>query len=197
MLEDKLVKSLKSVARRGGTISAAALSALALVACSAGHITQTSSQVAAVDGAAAGDQATGVTVLDVSVVLDENTGDAALKFTATNQDPVATDYTLESVEVDGQAVRINGTQTIKPGCSLVADSAQGIKDMPEDKDNCIQYVSTSLNNEDFAFGGALPVSFTFDNLDAPLEVKAPVVAPGLPAGENSTDYSGGHSEAAH
>lgn len=190
------MKSLKPVARRGGTISAAALSALALVACSAGQITQTSSQVAAVDGATAGDRATGVAVMDVNVLLDENTGEAALKFTATNQDPEGEEVTLESVTVGGQEVELGKTEPIAANCSLVADFADGIKALPQDEDNCIQYVVTSLENQDFAYGGAVQVTFNFDNLD-PIEVNAPVVAPGLPAGENETDYTGGQSNTAH
>lgn len=191
------MKSLKSVARRGGTISAAALSALALVACSAGQITQTSSQVAAVDGASAGNQATGVTVMDVAVLLDENTGEAALKFTASNQDPEGREYTLESVQVDGQEVEVGATEPIGRDCSLVADSADGLDAIPQHKDGCIQYAETSLDNESFAYGGSLPVTFTFSNLDAPIEVQAPVVAPGVPAGSLDTDYTNGHGESEH
>lgn len=191
------MKSLKLVARRGGTISAAALSALSLVACSAGQITQTSSQVAAVDGASAGNPATGVALMDVNVLLDENTGEAALKFTATNQDPSNQEYTLESVSVAGEDVELGHSGPIARNCSLVADFADGIDAIPQDKDNCIQYVDTSVENRDFAYGGAVNVTFTFSNLDEPIVVQAPVVAPGLPAGENETDYTGGQSDTAH
>lgn len=183
------MKSLKSAVRRGGTISAAALSALALAACSAGQITQTSSQVPAVDGMRAGDQQTGVSVHDVTVLLDDTTGEAALKFTATNQDPSKTEYTLESVEVDGQPVQMDPTGPIAEGCSVVADSAAHLADMPQADDLCIEYVETSLDNQEWAFGGNLPVSFTFDNLDEPIELDVTVTAPNLEAGETPRDYS--------
>lgn len=44
------MKSLNLAARRGALVTVAAASALALASCSAGQVTQTSSQVAAVDG---------------------------------------------------------------------------------------------------------------------------------------------------
>ena len=71
------MKSLKSA------VSAIAASALLLAGCSAGQITQTSDQVAAVDGAGAASDNQEVAVQDVTVVLDDN-GQAALKFTAIN-----------------------------------------------------------------------------------------------------------------
>ena len=183
------MKSLKSAVRRGGTISAAALSALALAACSAGQVTQTSSQVAAVDGAMAGDQQAGISVHDVTVLLDDQTGDAALKFAVVNQDPSATEYTLESVTVDGQEVQMDSTDPIGEECSLVGDSAEHLEAMAEAENVCIEYAETSLENQDWAFGGNLPVVFTFDNLDEPLEVDATVAAPTLEAGELDRDYT--------
>ncbi|QGU05533.1 hypothetical protein CETAM_11505 [Corynebacterium comes] len=173
------MKSLKSAARRGGIISAAALSALALASCSAGQVTQTASQVAAVNGAEGNTEDGTVAVRDVTVVLDDQ-GEAALKFTAVNQDTSMTEHTLESVEVDGTPVDIDST-TLARGCALVADSAAGLESTPESQSSgCIDYAETSLPNQDFAYGGSVPVTFTFDSGE--INVAATIAAPQLPAG---------------
>lgn len=186
------MKSLKSAARRGGIISAAALSALALASCSAGQVTQTASQVAAVNGAEGNSEDGTVAVRDVTVVLDDQ-GEAALKFTAINQDSTMTEHTLESVEVDGTPVDVDST-TLARGCSLIADSAAGLEATPESENTgCIEYAETSLPNQDFAYGGNVPVTFVFDAGE--INVIATIAAPQLPAGtfhrepETANDYS--------
>ena len=175
-MEDTPVKSLKRVA----AAAVAGCATLALVGCSAGQITQTSNQVAAVDGASASTEDGSVAVQDVTVVLAED-GQAALKFTATNQDTAMKDHTLKSVDVDGQNVAISGNSSIAYNCALVADSKDGLERMPQDKnDNCIEYTATTLANDDFAYGGNVPVTFNFDtgSLDVVATVSAPTLASG-------------------
>ena len=170
------MKSLKRVA----AAAVAGCATLALVGCSAGQITQTSNQVAAVDGASASTEDGFVAVQDVTVVLAED-GQAALKFTATNQDTAMKDHTLKSVDVDGQNVAISGNSSIAYNCALVADSKNGLERMPQDKnDNCIEYTATTLANDDFAYGGNVPVTFNFDtgSLDVVATVSAPTLASG-------------------
>ena len=170
------MKSLKRVA----AAAVAGCATLALVGCSAGQITQTSNQVAAVDGASASTEDGSVAVQDVTVVLAED-GQAALKFTATNQDTSMKDHTLKSVDVDGQNVTISGNSSIAYNCALVADSKDGLERMPQDKnDNCIEYTATTLANDDFAYGGNVPVTFNFDtgSLDVVATVSAPTLASG-------------------
>lgn len=170
------MKSLKRVA----AAAVAGCATLALVGCSAGQITQTSNQVAAVDGASASTEDGSVAVQDVTVVLAED-GQAALKFTATNQDTAMKDHTLKSVDVDGQNVTISGNSSIAYNCALVADSKDGLERMPQDKnDNCIEYTATMLANDDFAYGGNVPVTFNFDtgSLDVVATVSAPTLASG-------------------
>ena len=170
------MKSLKRVA----AAAVAGCATLALVGCSAGQITQTSNQVAAVDGASASTEDGSVAVQDVTVVLAED-GQAALKFTATNQDTAMKDHTLKSVDVDGQNVAISGNSSIAYNCALVADSKDGLERMPQDKnDNCIEYTATTLENDDFAYGGNVPVTFNFDtgSLDVVATVSAPTLASG-------------------
>ncbi|WP_407637808.1 hypothetical protein [Corynebacterium atypicum] len=155
------VKALNSTARRGGVICATALAALALGACSAGQVTQTSSQVAAVDGAS-GDAADGsVAVRDVTVKLGEN-NKMGLKFIAVNQDYSRKDHTLKQVKVDGRDAQV-GSHTLEFNCSLVSDTPAGLKAMPQDEGaSCIDYVSTELNGS-YALGGNATVTFVFDS----------------------------------
>ena len=167
------MKSLKLVA----VIAAAGL---ALTGCSAGQITQTSNQVAAVDGASAATENGEIAVQDVTVVLAED-GQAALKFSATNQDTSMKDHTLQSVTVDGTPVQLANNNTIKYNCVLVADSAEGLDRLPQDDNNCIDYAATSLPNKDFAYGGNVPVKFNFDT--GAVEVTATVSAPTLASGQ--------------
>lgn len=185
------MKSLKSAARRGGIVSAAALSALALASCSAGQITQTSSQVAAVNGAEGNSEDGTVAVRDVTIIVDD-AGEAALKFTAINQDTTMTEHTLESIDVNGNAVEFEGA-SLGRDCVLVGDSAERLEVTPQsDGIGCIEYTETSLTNDDFAVGGNIPVTFSFDSGD--VEVVAAVAAPQLPAGSFVRPES---AEAAH
>lgn len=170
------MKSLKPVV----TVASAASALLLLAGCSAGQITQTSDQVAAVDGASVASENGEVAVQDVTVVLDAN-GKAALKFSAMNQDTSMTEHNLLSATVDGQPVSLGPSQAIGYNCVLVGDSAEGLERMPQDKNNCIDYVRTAVANNNFAYGGTVPVTFTFDT--GVLETDATVSAPLLPSGQ--------------
>lgn len=183
-MEDIDVKSLKSVARRGGAVSVAAASALLLAGCSAGQITQTSSQVAAVNGSSAQTEDGSIAVRDVTVLLDES-GQAALKFTATNQDYDRREHQLQSAEVDGQSVQLGAVQPMGYNTRIVGDSADGLRNMPQSDSETIQYVETSLNNDSFAYGGNLPVTFTFDS--GTIETVATVSAPTVQSGQTKLE----------
>ena len=181
--------SLKSFVRRGGTISAAALASLTLAACSAGHITQTSSQVATVDGQSADSENGELSVRDVTIILEDDA--AALKFTATNQDPSMKEHTLQSISVDAEAVSENTLEPIGSGCTVFGDSALALKDTPQADDACIQYVETTLDNDDFAPGGHRPVEFVFDSTT--ITVDAAVAAAPLTTGEHDRDWEEGYA----
>ncbi len=181
MMEDTLVKSLKPVA------ALVAASALALAGCSAGQITQTSSQVAAVDGATAFTENDEVSVQDVQIVLSEE-GTAALKFAATNQDTSMAEHTLQSVSVNGQEVNFSpAPKAMGYNCVIVGDSAEGLERMPQYDNECFQYIETTLPNQDFAYAGNVDVQFSFDA--GTLNVPATVSAPLLPAGEGDRDIT--------
>ena len=172
------MKSLKPVA----AASAIAASALLLASCSAGQITQTSSQVAAVDGASTASANGEVSVQDVTILLAED-GQAALKFTAVNQDRSLKPHRLVSATVDGQDVTLSpAPKEIASECSVVGTSAEEVETYPQASSDCIQYVETSVENTGFAYGGTFPVSFTFDA--GTIDLEATVSAPLLKSGES-------------
>lgn len=186
------MKSLKATARRGALISVAAVSALALASCSAGQITQTSSQVAAVDGAEGNTSDNAVAVRDVTVHLTSE-GEAGLKFTAINQDPSDKEHNLQSVTVGGEEVTIDGETAIPSGTSLVADIASEIEKLTEPDLSNITFVKTSLKNTGLALGGTKDVVFTFD--DGEITVNATISEPVLESGTEDRTVS--TEEASH
>lgn len=183
------MKSLFTAVRRGGIVSVAAMSALTLASCSGGQITQTSSQVAAVDGESGVTEDGNMAVRDVTIVVDPETNDAALKFTAVNQAYKEEKHKLSSVEVDGKPVQMDSVKEIGRDCRVVGDSKKGLESYPQAKEGegsgCIQYATTTLQNDDFAYGGSRPATFTFDN--GKVELNASIIAPQLTAGEENRD----------
>ena len=180
------MQPLKTAARRGAIISVTALSALALASCSAGHITQTSQKVAAVDGSSAATEDGAVAVRDVTIQVEPDSGETSLKFVAVNQGYDVSDVTLESVSVDGQDVAWGSTKPMARDQSIIADSAKNLEELKKDKKNKnVQYVETSLENEDFGYAGSRPVTFTFNN--GTIEVDAAVAASPLKSGEYNRD----------
>ncbi|HIX79157.1 MAG TPA: hypothetical protein H9978_04315 [Candidatus Corynebacterium faecipullorum] len=180
------MQSLKSAARCGAIMSVTALSALALASCSAGHVAQTAEKVIAVDGASASSEDGKVAVRDVTIQVEPDTGETSLKFVAVNQGYKVDDVTLESVSVDGQDVPLEGVKPLPRDHALYADSQANLDRLPKDgKDKNITYVTTSLENEDYAFGGSRPVTFTFNT--GTIEVDATVSASPLQSGNYDRD----------
>ena len=180
------MQSLKSAARCGAIMSVTALSALALASCSAGHVAQTAEKVIAVDGASASSEDGKVAVRDVTIQVEPDTGETSLKFVAVNQGYKVDDVTLESVSVDDQDVPLEGVKPLPRDHALYADSQANLDRLPKDgKDKNITYVTTSLENEDYAFGGSRPVTFTFNT--GTIEVDATVSASPLQSGNYDRD----------
>ncbi len=180
------MQSLKSAARCGAIMSVTALSALALASCSAGHVAQTAEKVIAVDGASASSEDGKVAVRDVTIQVEPDTGETSLKFVAVNQGYKVDDVTLESVSVDGQDVPLEGVKPLPRDHALYADSQANLDRLPKDgKDKNITYVTTSLENEDYAFGGSRPVTFTFNT--GTIEVDATVSGSPLQSGNYDRD----------
>ncbi|MBV7295900.1 hypothetical protein KRX51_08260 [Corynebacterium sp. TAE3-ERU12] len=178
--------TLKSAARRGTIATVAFVSALGLAACSSGQISQTADQVAAVDGAQNEQPAIpgGIAIRDAQVVIDPGTNDAALKFTAVNQERSDITYTLKSVSVEGAGdVKLSPKAKTKGaagydkqdleiphGCSLVATTARDIDviaEGAEDNGSCINYLITDLDSstlvgsDSSAAGLNRTITFTF------------------------------------
>lgn len=188
------MKSLKSAARRGAMISVAAASALALTSCSAGQITQTSDQVAAVDGSEV-DNANGTIALrDVTISLTEQ-GQAGVKFTAINQDNSNKEHVLKSITVDGTKATIDGDTKLASDCSIVGGIKAEISQLTEPKAGCITHVITSVENKGLAVGGSKNVVFSFDSGDIALD--ATIAAPVLESGQHDRQIGGEHASLSH
>ncbi|MHC9586738.1 hypothetical protein ACQX2P_07325 [Corynebacterium diphtheriae] len=193
-MEDVHVKSLKSAARRGAMISVAAASALALASCSAGQITQTSDQVAAVDGSEI-DNANGTIALrDVTISLTEQ-GQAGVKFTAINQDNSNKEHVLKSITVDGTKATIDGNTKLASDCSIVGGIKVEMSRLTEPKSGCITHVITSVENKGLAVGGSKNVVFSFDSGDIALD--ATIAAPVLESGQHDRQVGGEHANHSH
>lgn len=158
--------SLKSVMRRSAIATVAVGSALALTACSAGQVTQTSDQVAAVDGAKTPKDSTpsGVGIRDAHIIIYPESDYAALKFTAINEERDDVTYTIESIEVEGvgdveftpmAATAASEQRSGDPlafgrDCAVVADADVALEEVVEtagDAQACISYVATELDPE--------------------------------------------------
>ncbi|OWM49377.1 hypothetical protein [Corynebacterium diphtheriae] len=193
-MEDVHVKSLKSAARRGAMISVAAASALALTSCSAGQITQTSDQVAAVDGSEI-DNANGTIALrDVTISLTEQ-GQAGVKFTAINQDNSNKEHVLKSITVDGTKATIDGDTKLASDCAIVGGIKAEMSRLTEPKSGCITHVITSVENKGLAVGGSKNVVFSFDSGDIALD--ATIAAPVLESGQHDRQVGGEHANHSH
>lgn len=190
------MKSLNSAARRSAIMTVAALSALALASCSAGQVTQTSSQAAAVDGANADSENGVISLRDVTIHVNED-GEAGLKFVAINNDQSHTVHTLESVTVDGEyEVEIDGADPLERDCAIVADLQEELDKLVEPEAGCTQHVATTVENPGFAYGGNLPVEFVFDT--GSMTVDAAISAPLLESGTFNREFGeGGAHEGSH
>ena len=188
------MQSLKSAARRGAIISVTAVSALALASCSAGQITQTADKVAAVDGASASTDDNKVAVRDVTILVEPD-GSAALKFSAVNQGYDTDVISLESVEVDGQRVEMDKAQPLHRDESIIADSQKNLDATTQQDSENVQYIATSLKNDDFGYAGDRPVTFEFSN--GSIDVDATIAATQMQSGEFDRDVESpeGYSEA--
>lgn len=149
-------------ARRVAVVAVAGAATIALSACSAGQITQTSDQVAAVDGAGAETADKSVAARDVTIIISDDQS-AAVKFTAINQDPAMKTHKISSVTVGGKEAKLSEKAEIKPKCNVVADSKANIELMKKNDDLCITYIDTEITNDGFAVGGQKPVVLKFDS----------------------------------
>ena len=179
-MEDLIVKFQKSFAARSALALVAAGSAVALTACGAGQITQTSNQAAAVNGT--NGHLENVSLRDATIVIGKD-GNSYLKFTASNLENLGESATLQSISIDGKDANVNGDKTIKPGCNLVAATPDEVAEIKKGAQNvCTTYASPELSSTEGVYpGGSLPAKFAFDQGTA--ELNLPVVGEHPTAGE--------------
>lgn len=177
---------LKTTFARGALALVAAGSALALSACGAGQISQTSSQVAAVNGASG--TAEHADVQDVTVVVGPDNA-LALKFTITNEDTHGKPVKVESVKVEGKEVSGLEKTEIPAGGSLIADGKFAMEDIEAKEQKQLQYAATSIKGVDDVYvGGHKKVTFKLDVGE--VELSAPVSAYVPEAGQLHRDEDG-------
>lgn len=173
-MEDHIVKFTQMTSARSGMVAVLSAAAVALTACSAGQISQTSDQVAAVNGVFA--EQKNAVLRDVAVVLaPDNT--VALKFTLANAETKGSDLVLRSAKIDGKTVAGTENFTVPAGCNLIADSKAAIDAQADGSRNlCHEYTATSVTGVNKTLiGGRKTVRFSLSNSSSPLEVVAPVV----------------------
>ncbi|UVE94541.1 hypothetical protein [Dietzia sp. B32] len=168
--------------RRTALVVLAVGAALGASACSAGQVSQTANQVAAVDGGrgSAGD----LHVNDLQVVVPENGGEARVGFVASYTgyglgDPVS----IDRVEIDGTQVQLGETQPLARGCTVVVDPRENARPAPVQEGVCIEQATATLPSaDDLDIGVSVPATVAFSNGDR-IETEAAVVGEILEAGE--------------
>ena len=170
--------------RRTALVALALGAALGASACSAGQVSQTAYQVAAVDGGhgSAGD----LEVNDLVVVLPEaDAAEARVGFVASYTgsgfgEPIS----LDTVRIDGVEVQVGQSQPLARGCSLVVSSAEGATPAPAQEGICVEQTTATLPAGDLSVGTSVPATLTFSNGDT-VEASAGVIAE-VPAGGEYT-----------
>lgn len=168
--------------RRTALVVLAVGAALGASACSSGQVSQTASQVAAVDG---GNGSVGdLYVNDLLVALDENGGDArvgfAVSFSGSGlEEPIS----IESVEIDGTPVQLGQTEPMERGCTIVVDARENAEPAPAQDNICVETTTATLPGaDDLKVGVSVPATVSFSNGDQ-IETDAGVVAEILEVGE--------------
>ncbi|MGN0100817.1 MAG: hypothetical protein ACI39C_07755, partial [Dietzia sp.] len=155
--------------------------ALGASACSAGQVSQTANQVAAVDGGrgAVGDLA----VNDLQVVVPENGGQARVGFVASFSGyGLGEPASLDSVEIDGTPVQLGQTQPLERGCSIVVNARENAEPAPVEGVCVEQTTATLPSSENLDLGTSVPATVTFSTGDR-IETQAAVVGELVEAGE--------------
>jgi copper(I)-binding protein len=191
------VTALNAPTRRVATaVALAAAAAISLSACSAGQITQTATQVAAVNGnyANQGD----ISLRNVHILYPDSEeyslepgGKAALAFTAVNNNEEQADRLTKITTDAADSVTIAGEvggRIIKPQTSLGAGTrAATVLDDPEDPTQLILVVLNDINEGVYP-GLTVPITFSFERA-GDIVVSVPVDA-GPKTERHESDKSG-------
>ncbi|WP_291086025.1 hypothetical protein [Dietzia sp. UBA5065] len=177
--------------RRTALVVLAVGAALGASACSAGQVSQTAGQVAAVDGGrgTAGD----LTVNDLVVVVPES-GEARLGFAASfTGSGLGDSVSLDRVEIGGVEARVGQSEPLQRGCSLIVSAAADATPVPRTDDICVERTTATLPaGDDLNVGNSLPATLTFSNGDR-IEARAGVIAE-VPASDEYTRPVETHAE---
>ena len=180
--------------RRTALVVLAVGAALGASACSAGQLTQTSNQVAAVDGGqgSVGD----LTVNDLVVSLPA-AGDAEARvgFTASYTgygfgEPV----TVDRVQIAGTPVQLGEAPALERGCSIVFTVRGEADPNPGGEGVCVTEATATIPAGELSPGTSVPATVSFSNGDQ-LETDAAIVTETPEAGvyTRPAEYAG-HSE---
>lgn len=181
--------------RRTALVVLAVGAAIGASACSSGQVTQTASQVAAVDGGygSAGE----LHVNDLQVVIPEDGSDPRVGFGAS-----FTGYgfdesiALDRVEINGVEVQFDGLEPLERGCTIIFDATENPEPASVDDELCIQQTTGTLpSSDDLHLGVSVPATVSFSNGDR-IETEAAVVGELVEAGEYTrpTEYAGESEE---
>lgn len=144
-------------------------------ACSAGQVSQTANQVAAVDGGqgSAGD----VHLNDLQVVLPEDDGEARVGFAASFTGSGFGDtITLDNLEIDGNQVELGEFPPLERGCTVISSAAEDADTGSAQEGICLDQITATLPSaEGLNIAQAAPATATFSNGDV-IETEAGVVA---------------------
>lgn len=189
--EEPDVTSPNTGLRRTALVVLAVGTALGASACSSGQISQTASQVAAVDGGrgSAGE----LQVNDFVVVLPE-TGEARVGFAASfTGSGFGEPISLERVEVEGLRAQLGESQPLERGCSLIVSAdADATPEVAPDEICLEQTTATLPGGEELNIGTSVPAIVSFSNGDQ-IELDAAVIAE-VPASNEYTRPVETHSE---
>lgn len=168
--------------RRSALVVLAVGAALGASACGSGQVSQTASQIAAVDGGSgtAGD----LSVNDFQVLIPRDGGEVRVGFAVSYtgygfEDPIG----IASAEVDGMPVELDDTRPMERGCSIIFDANPDAAPMPPAADVCLEHATALLpGGESLHIGTSVPATISFSNGEQ-IELDAAVMAETIEIGE--------------
>lgn len=179
--EEPDVTSPNTGLRRTALVVLAVGAALGASACSAGQVSQTANQVAAVDG---GNGSAGDLYVNDLVVAVPDEGETRVGFTASFSGyGLGEEVALDRVEINGTEVQLGEAQPLERGCSLVFLPGENATPEPSPEGVCVEQTTATLPGaDDLKIGTSVPATVSFSN-GAQIETQAAVIAPVLEAGE--------------
>ena len=161
--------------RRTALVVLAVGATFGATACSAGQVSQTANQVAAVDGGqgSAGD----VHLNDLQVILPEDDGEARVAFAASfTGSGFGEAITMDSLEIDGNQVDLGEFPPLERGCTAISSAAEDATTGSAQEGICLEQITATLPDSDgLTIAQSVPATATFSNGDV-IETEAGIVA---------------------